>query len=385
MSERYTNIVGWGKYIPEKIVTNADLEGMVETSDERIVKLTGIRERHIVSPGQNTSDMAVAAARDALEMADVRARDLGLIIVATSSPDYLTPPVSSQVQHALGARNVGAFTLVAGCAGFVYALTTAQQYIANGVCDNVLVVGVELISRFIDWTDRSSCILFGDGAGAVVLQVNDEPAGVLSSVLGSDGSGAEHLILPGGASAIPATHESVDQGLHTLKIDGNQVFRVATRVLGKALRQAIREAGLTSDDIDLFIPHQSNLRIIENTARSLGFPDEKVFVNVDRYGNTSAASIPIALVEAFEQGRAKVGDTLAFVALGAGLSWAAAVVKVAERVQPIPFLQSRRKAPAWISALNPLSTIVAKPLGTALGLVQAGIQRLTHWLKRIRD
>ncbi|TET99043.1 MAG: ketoacyl-ACP synthase III [Anaerolineales bacterium] len=383
MSERYANIVGWGKYTPEQVLTNADLERMIETTDEWIVKRTGIRERRIVNPTENTSDMAVAAARDALAMAEVRARDLGLIIVATSSPDYLTPPVSSQIQHALGARDVGAFTLVAGCAGFVYALTTAQQYIANGVCDNVLVIGVELLSRFIDWTDRSTCVLFGDGAGAVVLQVSNEPAGVLSSVLGSDGSGAEHLILPGGGTAMPPTHETIDQGLHTLKMNGNQVFRFASRIIGKALRQVIQQAGLTSDDIDLFIPHQANLRIIESAARYVGFPEEKIFINIDRYGNTSAASIPIALVEAFEQERAKVGDTLAFVAFGAGLSWAAAVVKVAERVKPIPFLHSRRKAPAWISAFNPLSTVVVKPLGTALRFMQVGIQLITTWFRRI--
>ncbi|MCK5634966.1 MAG: beta-ketoacyl-ACP synthase 3, partial [Anaerolineales bacterium] len=239
MSERYANIVGWGKYTPEQVLTNADLERMVETSDEWIFKRTGIRERRIVSPTENTSDMAVAAARDALALADVRARDLGLIIVATSSPDYLTPPVSSQVQHALGAKDVGAFTLVTGCTGFVYALATAQQFISGGVYDNVLVVGVELLSRFVDWEDRSTCILFGDGAGAVVLQVSDEPAGVLSFVLGSDGSGAEHLILPAGGAAMPPSHETIDQGLHYLRMNGRQVFRFASRILGKALRQVI--------------------------------------------------------------------------------------------------------------------------------------------------
>lgn len=382
MSERYANIVGWGKYTPEQVVTNADLERMVETSDEWIVSRTGIRERRVVSPSENTSDMAVAAARDALAMADVKPRDLGLIIVATSSPDYLTPPVSSQIQHALGARDVGAFTLVAGCAGFVYGLTTAQQYIANGICDNVLIIGVELLSRFIDWTDRSTCILFGDGAGAVVLQVSDEPAGVLSSVLGSDGSGAEHLILPGGGAAIPPTHESIDQGLHKLKMNGNQVFRFASRIIGKALKQVIRQAGLTSDDIDLFIPHQANLRIIESAARYVGFPEEKIFINIDRYGNTSAASIPIALVEAFEQGRAKVGDTLAFVAFGAGLSWAAAVVKVAERAQPIPIKRMQREVPAWLSAINPFNALLVKPVGTALGLVQAGVDAIKRVFQR---
>lgn len=353
MAERYGNIIGWGKYVPEKVITNADLEKMVDTSDEWIVSRTGIRERHIVSPGENTSHMAIEASKEALEMAEVRARDLGLIIVATSSPDYLTPPISSQVQHALGAKDVGAFTLVVGCPGFVYGLAVAQQFIASGACDNVLVVGAELISRYTDWTDRSTCILFADGAGAVVLQVSNEPSGVLSYVLGSDGSGAEHLILPGGGTAIPPSHESLDKGLHYLRMDGNQVFRFATRVLGKALEQAIQQAGLTTDDIDLFIPHQANARIIESAARHVKLPKEKVFVNIERYGNTSAASIPIALCEAFEQGRAKVGDTLAFVAFGAGLTWASAVVKIGERVAPIPVKRSWLSMPEWVS-LDPL-------------------------------
>jgi 3-oxoacyl-[acyl-carrier-protein] synthase-3 len=353
MSQRYGNIVGWGKYVPEKVVTNADLEKMVDTTDEWIVSRTGIRERHIAAPGENLSDMAIEASKDALEMAGVNARDLGLIIVATSSPDYLTPPVSSQVQHALGAKDVGAFTLVVGCPGFVYGLAVAQQFIASGGCDNVLVVGAELISRFTDWTDRGTCILFADGAGAVVVQVSDEPSGVLSYVLGSDGSGAEYLILPAGGTAIPPSQEALDQGLHHLQMDGNKVFRFATRVLGKALDQAIQQAGLTTDDIDLFIPHQANARIIESAARHVKLPEEKVFVNIDRYGNTSAASIPIALCEAFDEGRAKIGDTLAFVAFGAGLTWASAVVKIGERVAPIPIKKSWLSKPAWLT-LDPL-------------------------------
>jgi 3-oxoacyl-[acyl-carrier-protein] synthase-3 len=297
--------------------------------------------------------MAIKASKEALEMAGVPAQDLGLIIVATSSPDYLTPPVSSQVQHALGAKDVGAFTLGAGCPGFVYALAVGQQFIASGACDNVLVVGVELISRFTDWTDRSTCILFADGAGAVVMQVSHERSGVLSYVLGSDGSGAEYLILPGGGAANPASQETLDKRLHYLRMDGNRVFRFATRVLGKALAQSIQQAGLTIDDIDLFIPHQANSRIIESAARHVKLPQEKVFMNIDRYGNTSAASIPIALCEAFEQGRAKIGDTLAFVAFGAGLTWASAVVKIGERVAPIPVQRSWLTKPQWLS-LDPL-------------------------------
>jgi len=332
--KRYGNIIGWGKYVPARVITNADLAKTLDTSDEWIVARTGIRERHIAENGENTSQMSIAAAKDALEMAGIRAKDLDLIIVATSSPDYLTPPISSQVQHGLGAKNVGAFTLVTGCTGFVYALATAQQFIASGACETILVVGAELLSRFVDWNDRETCVLFGDGAGAVVVQATKVPSGVLSFVLGSDGSGGEHLILPGGGSANPPSHESLDGGLHSVKMNGREVFKFSTRVLGRALRQAIQQAGLDTKDIDLFIPHQANIRIIESAARFAKLPPEKVFVNIHKYGNTSAASIPIALCEAFEEGRAKVGDTLAFVAFGAGLTWAAAIVKVTKNVKP---------------------------------------------------
>jgi len=346
MAQLYGNIIGWGKYVPNQVITNDDLAGRVDTSDEWIVKRTGIHERRVVTAEETASGMAVAAARDALEVAGVKARELDLIIVATSSPDYLTPPISSQVQHALGAKDVGALTMVVGCPGFVYALVTAQQYIASGACKTVLVIGVEIISRFVNWEDRATCVLFGDGAGAVVLQATDQPAGVLSFVLGSDGSGAEHLILPAGGSTLPSSHETLVKGLNYLHMNGNEVFKFATRVLGRALRQAIAQAGLTNDDIDLFIPHQANARIIESAARQAGLPPEKVFVNIERYGNTSAASIPIALCEALEQGRARVGDTLAFVAFGAGLTWAAAVVKLAER--PVPTPQRPLRLPVWV-------------------------------------
>lgn len=332
----YGNIIGWGKYVPPKIITNADLEKTLDTSDEWIVARSGIRERHIVSEGENTSQMSIAASRDALDMAGIRPKDLDLIIIATSSPDYLTPPISSQVQHGLGANKVGAFTLVTGCTGFVYALATAQQFIASGAYENILVVGAELLSRFVDWSDRATCILFGDGAGAVVMQATDVPSGVLSYVLGSDGSGAEHLILPAGGAVNPPSQQTLDMGMHYLKMNGREVFKFATRVLGRSLREVIRDAGLQTEDIDLFIPHQANVRIIESAARSVGLPEEKVYVNIQKYGNTSAASIPIALCEAFEEGRAKVGDTLALVSFGAGLTWASAVLKIAPHVKPIP-------------------------------------------------
>jgi 3-oxoacyl-[acyl-carrier-protein] synthase III len=328
--KRYGNIVGWGKYIPSRVITNADLEKTLDTSNEWIVSRTGIHERHVVEDGETTSSMSVAAARMALDKAEVSAQDLDLLIVASSSPDYLTPPVSSQVQYALGAHKAAAFTLVNGCTGFIYALATAQQFIASGIYDTILVIGAELLSRFIDWSDRSTCVLFGDGAGAVVIKATDTPSGVLAFILGSDGSGANQLILPAGGSAYPPSMETIQNNMHTIRMNGHEVFKFATRVLGKALRQVIQQAGLTTEAIDLFIPHQANARIIESAARYAGLPDEKIFLNIQKYGNTSAASIPIALTEAMEEGRAGPGSTLAFVAFGAGLTWAAAVVKIAE-------------------------------------------------------
>ncbi len=332
--ERYGNIVGWGKYVPSRLITNADLEKTLDTSDEWIVARTGIRERHIVEDHETTSSMAVSAGRMALERAGLLPSELDLIIVATSSPDYLTPPVSSQVQHALGATKAAAFTLVNGCTGFIYALSTAQQFIASGAYNNVLVIGAELLSRFVDWTDRSTCVLFGDGAGAVVLKATHERCGVLSFILGSDGSGVEHLILPAGGSAYPPSEETLQKKMHTIRMNGPEVFKFATRILGKILPQAIQQAGLETEDIDLFIPHQANARIIESAAKAAGLPEQKIFVNIHKYGNTSAASIPIAFAEAMEEGRAGVGSMLAFVAFGAGLTWASAVVKIGDYAKP---------------------------------------------------
>ncbi len=327
--KRYGNIVGWGKYVPSRVITNADLEKTLDTSNEWIVSRTGIRERRVAEEWETTSSMSVAAAKMALEKAGISAQELDLIIIASSSPDYLTPPVSSQVQHALGASKAAAFTLVNGCTGFIYALATAQQFIASGVYENILVIGAELLSRFIDWTDRSTCVLFGDGAGAVVMKAADTPSGVLAFILGSDGSGADQLILPAGGSAHPPTLGTIEKKMHTIRMNGHEVFKFATRVLGRALAQVIQQAGLTTQDIDLFIPHQANARIIASAAKFAGLPGDKIFLNIQKYGNTSAASIPIALTEAMEEGRARIGSTLAFVAFGAGLTWAAAVVQIA--------------------------------------------------------
>jgi len=324
---RYGRLVGWGKSVPDRVLTNFDLEKMVDTSNEWIVTRTGIRERRIASEGETTASLSVAAAQQALDRAGLRASDVDLILVATSSPDYFVPPVSSMIQDRLGAR-CGAFTLVAGCTGFVYGLATAQQFIASGAYQNILVIGAEVISRNIDWEDRNTCVLFGDGAGAVVLQASDSPTGVLSFVLGSDGSGAEHLIVPGGGVAMPMSQRVVDERAQYIRMNGREVFKFATRVLARAAVKAIEKSGLSIDDIDLLIPHQANGRIIELAARQLGLPMEKVFVNIDRYGNTSAASIPVALVEAIEQGRCSEDSTIVMVGFGAGLTWASAVVKM---------------------------------------------------------
>jgi 3-oxoacyl-[acyl-carrier-protein] synthase-3 len=325
MKQRYARITGWGKYAPKRVMTNFDLEKMVETSHEWIVERTGIRERRIAGPDEPTSYICVRCAEDAMKVAGVTATDLDLIIVATSTPDYLLPPVSSQVQDILGA-NCGAFQLVAGCTGWVYGLVVAQQFIQTGMCNCILVIGAEEISKAIDWTDRTTCVLFGDGAGAVVVQASDTPTGVLAFELGSDGSGYEHLIVPGLGAVQPASHEVVDQKLNCIRMNGREVFKFATRVLGRSLQKVLAEAGLSPNDIDLFIPHQANGRITEAAARLMGVPEDRFFMNIDRYGNTSAASIPIALCEAIEQGRAKPGDMIALVGFGAGLTWASAIL-----------------------------------------------------------
>ncbi|MFN8596956.1 MAG: beta-ketoacyl-ACP synthase III [Anaerolineae bacterium] len=322
----YGRITGWGKAVPEKVLTNFDLEKMVDTSDEWIVTRTGIRERRVAQDNETTATLSVKAAKIAMEKAGIIAADIDLIIVATSSPDYLLPPVSSMIQDQLGAH-CGAFTLVAGCTGFVYGLVTAQQFIATGAYRTIVVIGAEIITKFVDWTDRNTCVLFGDGAGAVVVQASHEPAGVLAFELGSDGSGAEHLKMNLGV-ANPPSQKVIDNRDHYIRMNGREVFKFATRTLARSVAEVVGRAGLSSDDIDLLIPHQANERIIEVAAKQLGLPMEKVFVNIAKYGNTSAASIPIALCEAFEEGRCKDGDKIVMVGFGAGLTWASAVVQL---------------------------------------------------------
>jgi 3-oxoacyl-[acyl-carrier-protein] synthase-3 len=348
---RYAHIIGWGKHIPSKVITNDDLSRMVDTTDEWIVSRSGIRERHIVaSSKETTASMSIAAAKEALKVAGVAPDELNLIIVATATPEYSFPATACLVQDALGAENAGAFDLSAGCSGFVYALAMGAQVISSGAQDCVLVIGAETLSRIVNWHDRETCVLFGDGAGAVVLRGSDEPGGVLSTLVRADGSGGDVLMLPAGGSHQPPTLDTVAAGLHYVRMNGREVFRFATRVMDKAARQVVAEAGLAMGDIALFIPHQANLRIIQAAARALDVPMEKFFINLDRYGNTSSASIPVALCEAVEAGRIQPGDHVAMVGFGAGLTWAGAVVRWG-----VP----RSPAPAWRRTLDGLRYVAA--------------------------
>ncbi|MBN1678820.1 MAG: ketoacyl-ACP synthase III [Anaerolineae bacterium] len=325
--ERYAKITGWGKYVPEHVLTNQDLSQMVDTSDEWITTRTGIKERRIRGEHDTASSMSVAASEQALEVAGITAKDLDLIIVATSSPDYLLPSVASQVQDMLGAE-CGAFSLVAGCSGWVYALTTASQFIFSGMYNRILVVGVEIISFAVDFTDRTTCVLFGDAAAATVIEASDEPGGVLSYELGSDGAGAMYMYVPDGGSTSPLAQKTIDERRQYIRMDGQNVFKFAVRTLSGSFKRSIYQAGLTPDDIDLFIPHQANARIIEAAARHMRVPIDKVYMNLERYGNTSAASVPLAMVEAIEEGRLKDGDLVAMCAIGAGMTWASVVVQM---------------------------------------------------------
>lgn len=324
---RYAHIVGWGMYAPRRVLTNAELSQTVETGDEWIRSRTGIIERRIASPKETTLSLGLNAAREALEVARLNPSDLDLIIVATSSPEYQFPATACLLQDALGATRAGAFDLSVACSGFLYALGSAASMIVSGAYENALVVGAETLSRIVDWEDRNTCILFGDGAGAFVLRASSMRGGVLSYQLGSDGSGGHQLLVPAGGSRQPASHGTVDEKLHYIHMNGREVFRFATRVMGKAAEEVIEAAGLAIDDVDLFIPHQANMRIIRSAAKHLNLPMERVFVNLERYGNTSTASIPIAFCEALAEGRIKPGDNVVMVAFGAGLSWAAALMQ----------------------------------------------------------
>jgi 3-oxoacyl-[acyl-carrier-protein] synthase-3 len=322
-SVRYAHIVGWGMEVPDDVLTNADLEAVVETTDEWIRTRTGIQERRIANERESVVTLGFEAARKALDHANIMPGDLDLIIVATSTPEDIYPSTASKIQNLIGATRAGAFDLSAACSGFVYALNMAAQSIRSGSMTTALVIGAEVNSRVLDWNDRSTCILFGDGAGAVVLQGRDEPGGLLSCVLGSDGSGADLLGIPTvGYASIPE-----GRALHKLHMDGREVFRFATHIVNESVREVVADAGLTMADIALIVPHQANQRIISAAARSLNVPESLFYSNVHRYGNTSAASIPIALCEAEKEGRLKPNDNIVIVGFGGGLTWAAAAIK----------------------------------------------------------
>lgn len=332
----YAQIVGWGYAVPTRVMTNAEVEKLVDTSDEWIRTRTGIAQRYVVGPKESTATLATRAAKNALQVADLSPNRVDLIIVATSSPDYLLPNVASIVQDSLGASRAGAFDLNAACSGFIYALSVANGMIAGGVYETVLVIGADTLSRLVDWTDRSTCVLFGDGAGAVLLRRSDSPTGMRSCVLGADGSGLGSLYIPAGGTRCPLTPEQLQNRQHFIKMKGSEVYRFAIHAIVQSTQQALEAAGLTVDDLDLFIPHQANIRIIQAAAKALKIPPEKVFSNVHRYGNTSAASIPIALCEAIEAGRVSVGSNLALVGFGAGLAWGATIVQWGVDATPVP-------------------------------------------------
>lgn len=319
-------VIGTGKYVPEKTLTNSDLEKIVETSDEWIVSRTGIRERHIAAPEQATSDLAYEAAVKAIASAGMAVEELDLIIVATVTPDMVFPSTACILQDRLGAKGAAAFDLSAACSGFVYGLATATSFIQAGVFRNALVIGADCLSRITDYTDRNTCVLFGDGAGAVVLGEVSAGRGFRSFDLGAEGAGGSLLKLEAGGSRLPASAQTIENKLHYIDMNGREVFKFAVRIMETATDTVLGKAGLDKDDIDVFVPHQANIRIIQSARQRLNLLEEKVMINVDKYANTSAASIPLALVEAAEEGRMKEGDRVLMVGFGGGLTWGAAVL-----------------------------------------------------------
>ncbi len=319
-------IIGVGEYLPSKVLTNADLEKMVDTSDEWITTRTGIKERRIAAKNEAASDLAIKASRQALEDAHLKPAEIELIIVATITPDMPFPSVACLLQDALSAKNAVCFDVSAACAGFVYAVTMAKQFIASGTYKNALVVGTEVLSRVTDWKDRNTCVLFGDGAGAAVLS-EVKSGGILSTYLGSDGTKKDLLFLSGGGSRYPSSIDTLDKKLHYIKMQGNELFKLAVTIMAEAAQVALKKSGRECKDIDLVIPHQANIRIIMAMAKKLKLPKEKIFLNIEKYGNMSSASTATALCEAVKSGRIKKGDIFLLDAFGAGLVWGACVIE----------------------------------------------------------
>jgi len=324
-SPRYAHITGWGMAVPERVMTNDEIARLVDTNDEWIQARTGIKERRIADPKETSTSLAISAALRAMEVADIDPEDIELIIVATCTPEYAFPATACLVQDAIGARNAGAFDLSAACTGFIYALGMAAEAVKGGSIKAALVIGAETLSKVINWKDRGTCILFGDGAGAFVLQGSEVPGGVRSCVMRSDGSGSDLLSLPSVGQVRSANFGGLLDP--TIEMNGREVFRFATKALAAVTHEAVDEAGMKLEDINAIVPHQANKRIIEAAARVLELPEEKFVVNVDRYGNTSAASIPIALCEAVNEGRIRRNDNVVFVGFGGGLTWGAAAVQ----------------------------------------------------------
>jgi 3-oxoacyl-[acyl-carrier-protein] synthase-3 len=325
-SVRRIGITGLGMHVPSKVLTNRDLEKMVDTSDEWIRSRTGIIERRVAEPGTTTSDLAVAAAEQALKQAKLKPKDIELIIVATTTPDMLFPSTSCLVQQRLGAERAVCFDLSAACSGSLFAMITAQQYLLTGQYKNALVIGAEVLSGFIDWTDRSTCVLFGDGAGACVLQPVSR-GGIIATDMQSDGRAAQLLYMPGGGSKYPPSHQSVDQRLHFLRMNGGEIFKLAVRRMADSAKAVMAKGRVAPERVNCFIPHQANIRIIEAVTKWADLPPKKVFMNLQRYGNTSAASNLIALFEAVKTKRVKKGDYVVMVAFGAGLTWGSLLIQ----------------------------------------------------------
>ncbi len=323
---RKATITGLGKYVPPKVLTNKDLEEMVDTSDEWITSRSGIKERHIAEDDVPTSELALKASRAAIQDAGLEAINIDLILVATVTPDMPFPATACILQNQLGADKAATFDLEAGCSGFVYGLSVGSQFIESGMYENILVVGAETLSKITDWEDRGTCVLFGDGAGAAVLQPADT-GGLLEFELGAKGSGSKSLYIPGGGSLNPSSKTTVEEKAHYIKMEGNQVFKFAVKRMGQASIDVLNKAGIESDDVDLFVPHQANIRIIKAAAKRLNLEDDRVFINLPKYGNTSSASVPIALFEAREEGQVNNGDIIVLVAFGAGLTWASTVIE----------------------------------------------------------
>ncbi len=323
----HARIIGTGSYAPKKVITNHDLEKLVDTSDQWITERTGIKERRVVEKGQTTSDLAYEASHRALKAAGLSAEELDLILVATVTPDTYLPSLACVLQDKLHAKKAAAFDIFAACSGFIYGLAVAKAFIESGMYTNILLVGAEVLSRFTDWEDRNTCVIFGDGAGAVVLQKHVGKRGVLSTHLHSDGSFGDFITVPGGGALHPPSHDTVHKKMHYIKMKGNETFKVAVRALEDVVQEALTHNKVKAEDIDLLVPHQANLRIIQAMAQRLNMPMEKVVITIDKYGNTSAASIPMALDEAVRDGRIKENNLILLEAFGGGLTWASALLR----------------------------------------------------------